>query len=429
MKNYKNVILSSGGKLEQIGVVSNQAEDLFSEVSILFNSLEHLLTSLVLSHSQVRSCHLIIIKKEAGQAFDMVASELSCMYDVLFTKATISFSKVGILFRCVDSLAAISVLIAFFVADKYTYTKEDIGVTYALLFGAVFMEVYTFAMIIFSDTKKQFIAKLFLDDNPDSPPNARKDKTWSGKMAQLNVLDIYLPDKPNKYARIMKLMPINDDMKNFLRLTWTEVNRDMHKLVFREIQKKAKKLGTDFDISVCKDYMAQRGNNVLLGWVKRIQEISLQPPEDVKKRREIVDRLNQIKCDSIDIEFEHSLLLWHMATDICYCSSSRVEENEDRKKPDDDIEIGNIDDSCDAINNRDIISKSLSDYMLYLLIMRPEMLPKGITDVRYRDTCAVVTRLSKMKSVTRKNLIGVDIKKLMEDKDIRARDKSFICLA
>lgn len=38
------------------------------------------------------------------------------------------------------------------------------------------------------------------------------------------------------------------------------------------------------------------------------------------------------------------------------------------------------------------ISKWLSDYMLYLLVKYPNFLPKGIGEIRYRDTCAEAVR-------------------------------------
>ncbi|XP_050248146.1 uncharacterized protein LOC126695432 [Quercus robur] len=63
-----------------------------------------------------------------------------------------------------------------------------------------------------------------------------------------------------------------------------------------------------------------------------------------------------------EVEFDHSILIWHIATDICYHSNGG-------KK-------------LAAKNLRCKGSKNLSDYMLYLLVMCPFLLPIGIGMIR-----------------------------------------------
>lgn len=78
------------------------------------------------------------------------------------------------------------------------------------------------------------------------------------------------------------------------------------------------------------------------------------------------------KCTSLSIdwmrerEFDQRILIWHIATDICY----------------------SLEASDDKSNKTAQHSKQISDYMLYLLIVCPFMLPIGIGMVRFRDTCA-----------------------------------------
>ena len=71
---------------------------------------------------------------------------------------------------------------------------------------------------------------------------------------------------------------------------------------------------------------------------------------------------------SVEEEFDQSILLWHIATNLCYHYDWNTSPNS--------IKIPN----CEA-------SKLLSDYMLYLLVMRPFMLPNGIEQIRFQDTC------------------------------------------
>lgn len=73
----------------------------------------------------------------------------------------------------------------------------------------------------------------------------------------------------------------------------------------------------------------------------------------------------------VDEEFDHSLLLRHIATDL----------------------ISNSEEETDLIPTpRCNISECLSNYMLYLLVMYPFMLPKGIGEFRLLDTCSEAKR-------------------------------------
>ena len=66
-----------------------------------------------------------------------------------------------------------------------------------------------------------------------------------------------------------------------------------------------------------------------------------------------------------DVAYDESLLLWHIATELCY----------------------NTD--CDNCDDREL-SKCLSDYMIYLLYQQPSLMSEvsGIAKQRFRDTWA-----------------------------------------
>ncbi|KAI4312921.1 hypothetical protein MLD38_037709 [Melastoma candidum] len=68
-----------------------------------------------------------------------------------------------------------------------------------------------------------------------------------------------------------------------------------------------------------------------------------------------------------DFEFEHSILIWHCAAEICYQVDAHVDgENNRRRK----------------------FGKVLSDYMTYLFIKQPKLMTPvaGIKGIRYRET-------------------------------------------
>lgn len=81
----------------------------------------------------------------------------------------------------------------------------------------------------------------------------------------------------------------------------------------------------------------------------------------------------------IDVAYDDSLLLWHIATEFCYYNIELDIKEED-----------NVD-----VNQHRDFSKLLSDYMLYLLIMQTQMMSAvtGIANVRFRDTCASAKKI------------------------------------
>ncbi|KAE8703438.1 cytochrome P450 71A9-like [Hibiscus syriacus] len=75
-----------------------------------------------------------------------------------------------------------------------------------------------------------------------------------------------------------------------------------------------------------------------------------------------------------DVPYDESILLWHIATDLCY----QTEKEETKSK--------NGGENLKYMH----FSKILSDYMLYLLIFQPTMMSAvaGIAKIRFRYTCA-----------------------------------------
>ncbi|KAF0931466.1 hypothetical protein E2562_004589 [Oryza meyeriana var. granulata] len=90
----------------------------------------------------------------------------------------------------------------------------------------------------------------------------------------------------------------------------------------------------------------------------------------------VMEKLDGILRDSVGREFDESLLLWHIATDLCFHPREWQ---------------GPQDAEADGLKS---ISETLSEYMLYLLVRQPEMLSAtaGIGLLRYRDTCAEAIR-------------------------------------
>ncbi|XAR67581.1 hypothetical protein NMG60_11002392 [Bertholletia excelsa] len=85
--------------------------------------------------------------------------------------------------------------------------------------------------------------------------------------------------------------------------------------------------------------------------------------EDKPGRLEGIQKFFRLHERFCGVEFDQSILLWHIATDLCNYSDLQGCQD-------------------DTPSSKSKISESLSDYMLYLLVIRPLMLPKGIGEIR-----------------------------------------------
>ncbi|KAK1577708.1 hypothetical protein Q3G72_024140 [Acer saccharum] len=171
-------------------------------------------------------------------------------------------------------------------------------------------------------------------------------------MAQYNLISSCLRNVQSICNGIHSLPWIGELVDKYHCLTRKDVDVYLQDIIFKQLQQKSNEIeDARFSIS-CKKLLAQRGDNVL------------------EKRYNLPD----ISGWSInDVDFDHSLLLWHIATDLCYASDG----NDDKVVP-------------KMAECR--ISKYLSDYMLYLLVFCPSMLQEGIAEIRYRDTLAECKR-------------------------------------
>ncbi|TXG68489.1 hypothetical protein EZV62_003424 [Acer yangbiense] len=268
--------------------------------------------------------------KSAEDAFKLVAIELGLIYDVLYTKAAIVYSRIGISLRCISFVSSVSALVLFsIIIDKHSYSLIDITVTYLLLVGAVLLEIYAFMVLFSLDWTKLWLIKFKVAEHQQiSEPPVDKfwkfssclhscstsKKRWSESMGQYNLKKSVCKERQRAYPVLEKFSYTSKLLENYRYLTWENV----------DIGKYALKHYGFGDLLV--------GN-----------------------------------------EFDQRIIIWHIVTEKCY--------KDDRNQYVD----GNANKCYKDDQNRKI-SKWLSDYMLYLLLFRPSMLPKGIGEIRYDHT-------------------------------------------
>lgn len=216
-----------------------------------------------------------------------------------------------------------------------------------LLAGAVSLEVYALFTAIFSDWTMLWLTKMrrpwsnfVYRSISSSRVFSFYNKRWSGNMGQLNLISYcsrgslvkFVKDEPSGYQFVLKTKRLT---------TWEGVNIELKGLILRQILEKHKRCSeSGFDIRVVKELLSERGDHAL-------------------RRRNI---LNEFQWCTVSTEFEHQLLLWHIATDLCYHSDLK--------------EVG--DRNCEA-------SRLLANYMLHIQVSCPFLLPKWVGNTKYLE--------------------------------------------
>ncbi|XP_034696417.1 uncharacterized protein LOC117922387 [Vitis riparia] len=200
--------------------------------------LSHLYADLILSPDDQKTSEGIIRCMSFEEAFKVVEMELSFLYDALYTKATVAYSLLGIILRTASFLSTISTLAAFcFFIDRHEFSNIDINITYALLFGAIFLEIYSIIMLILSDwsivwlsSKRNSLADSICRAIASFQSVVTSDQRWSRRMAQNNLIDSCLRDK-TKFNPVPRFFDMNKFLERYWYMTWEKVD-DMNKPIF-----------------------------------------------------------------------------------------------------------------------------------------------------------------------------------------------------
>ncbi|KAL4562419.1 hypothetical protein LXL04_034622 [Taraxacum kok-saghyz] len=145
---------------------------------------------------------------------------------------------------------------------------------------------------------------------------------------------------------------LNRTAKDSFKVVEIELNFIYERLlIFEEVKEKSELAD---DLETAKEISSARGDWVICveqGWGTLLKNV-------------------------VDVDYDQSLILWHIATELCY-------NKELQKSP------------INAKKDGRDIAKLLSNYMLYLLIMQPSMMSAvaGIGQIRFRYNCAEAKRL------------------------------------
>ncbi|TVU23391.1 hypothetical protein EJB05_25754, partial [Eragrostis curvula] len=355
--------------------LSLQAYDLF----LIFRRL---FVDLFLNSEQRRMSRAFFLEHvgmNASAAFEIIELELNFLYDMVYTKAPVAHTRAGWILRSICSGCIISTLVIFFLHDKRGIKRVDVRITYALLLGALALDMAALAMLLFSDhmsvslrRSRRFnwlvrvAAKLLL--------LLRRKRCWSESVAQFNLIS-YAWGRPQTYKghfflSVATMLRAKEALEDLIFVQHVPLRRERwepeHILdrVFLLVRKASERYG-DKDDAIAMVFNG-RGDVALGRFEKHIKD----PKRWGEKKFELImGRVVKIK------DFDESLLLWHIATELCRFRQVYG-------PPTEKTVTGHH------------IGVTLSDYMMYLLMKQPEMLSakSGFWLMRFHDTCAEARR-------------------------------------
>ncbi|KAK3206684.1 hypothetical protein Dsin_020730 [Dipteronia sinensis] len=204
--------------------------------------------------------YIIINGKSAEDTFKLVAIELGLMYDVLYTKAVIVYSRFEIWLCCITFISSVSALVLFSVTiDVHSYPLIDIIVTYLLLAGAVLLEIYAFVVFFSSDWTKLWLVKFKVAPLPHhriSKPLVdnflrftsclhscfTNKKRWSNSIGQYSLMNSVLKERQRTYFGLEKLFCTSKLFEKHQYLTWENVNISLQEAIFKYLKEIADEL-------------------------------------------------------------------------------------------------------------------------------------------------------------------------------------------
>ncbi|XP_050264158.1 uncharacterized protein LOC126708407 [Quercus robur] len=374
-------------------LAANVKEGKLTEVEVVtyayhyFQRFKGLIVDIIFSYRERNESRDFFLIRNATDALKLIELELNFIYEAFYTKVLVVHSLTGYIFRLISIVLVLVAYGLFYSLDKHDFKKFDIIVTYTLLFGAISLDVIALIMLISSDwtiavintnkTLAKYVPK-FVEkylhlkslrwctgsDKFEVLNTPRILRRWSESVSSFNLIAYCLEQRPHedrgRFRRFMDKLDyfsVWDTVADFLfpktyLYPTKKLPKNLWSFIFDELKEKSKEAGDDAETT--KKICSARGAYAIKEGFWNF---------DLPKIAE-----NYIE----NITYDESLLLWHVATDLCF------------QKPQQDKN------ATEGVDEDRHYSKLLSDYMIYLLVKQPNMMSAvaGIGQIRYRDTCA-----------------------------------------
>ncbi|KAG5563888.1 hypothetical protein RHGRI_000169 [Rhododendron griersonianum] len=285
--------------------------------------------------------------------WDALEVQMGLVYELLYTKATVIYTKRGFIMRCINFGCTVSVLVGLTIQivllkageedDEGNWHEIDIAITGVLIVGAVALEIYAAVVIFSSNWMMLWLIKQGRGEwvtwlSQRFPCLFNKKKNWSRMMGRFDLL-AYLLKIRDREVRSPSSKIIGKVLGRNYEEKWNRYQHkaaySVHPLVYKAI------------LELCDPYIDSR---ISYSLTRELDEVWV-----ILKDRN----------DTGGTFFELTLCV-HMATEICYHLEIEWDAGGEEDPSGSDSSLWK--------QNREV-SKALSDYMMYLLVMHPSLLP------------------------------------------------------
>ena len=306
----------------------------------------------------------VLASLDSQNTWKVIEVELGYAYDVFYTKAPLFFTAWGFIFRFFSFTSILFVALLFLLKERDKHLSQtDLIITYVLMVGAILVELYAVILLSASDWPwphfkglRKLLEKLFAPIINCYDKLMTNKQRWSNSMAQLNLLSFCLKDykpevddgTPKHFARLREwvfnhiLPKLNRELQMLFYRTHKQISVDLKDLVYNTFREKLSSnregFSEDYD-----QYITYNG--------------------------------------SINVEIYQRIIIWHIATDLCFYTHTSANES--------------INKFCREV------SKDISDYMMYILVMCPFVLSTGNAILSFENTCEWVKKFFQEKKLTK----------------------------
>ncbi|KAF8644162.1 hypothetical protein HU200_066536 [Digitaria exilis] len=311
-------------------------------------------------------------KEDYRAVWTLMEVELSLMYDLLYTKAGVIHTWQGYCIRVLSPLAVSASLLLFQFGGKDGHREMDVTaiyVTYTLLVGALIIETgslltalgssWTYAFLCATRwswlrnvalcTGRWYRLRRFIQMITGSGGRNLSERRWSGKMDQYNLLH-YCSRHDRTYIRLvgtfLQMLGFKEWWIGYYYSKTIDIPDYLKKKLFDYIHDG---FGGDDIENIERSLNAQGLIRKKWGQETVLKEFR---EDDGTYKKEVEKTVNYL----FGVEFQECIIVWHIGTDVFLNQSSGV---------------------VDATDAADLINaiRMLSNYLFFLLVDRPYMLP------------------------------------------------------
>ena len=368
------------------------------------NIYKGLIVNLLFSSREHKESREFFSKRTAEDALRILEIELNIFYDLLHTKVVVANSKLGKMVRYMSFGFVVSALALFHKKDKYGFKSFDLKLTYILFFGVLGLDVVTYLLWMFSDwstvSQSKIFYELLLLKRSRWKATKQKNRWWVACTAKIFKKRKQNLEESEKWLEAST--PI-------IFKRWSETLSQFNFIEYCCKESGSESIFRTKSMHIIKDYIEQKKNDFFMKrsvislplpkklWefiFEELLEKSISAHDDEEAKRISSARgdwilengvffddddsmLSQLMPYVKDVAYDESLLLWHIATELCI-------KNPPHNTGDEEL----------MFRQFRQFSQWLSNYMMYLLYEHPNLMSEvsGIAKQRFRDTLAEVQR-------------------------------------